>query len=207
MAAPAAAPRRPAESPSVGRETVRQAALEPFVPQGFHGASMRDVARRARASVSHAYYYYPAKSDLLLDIMVRVTEDLIGLLEQALAAAGTDPAARLRALVEVHVRLHTERQAEAWVGNSELRSLSPDERVRVVALRDRIATMFRQVVADGLAAGTFRVADPHVAVLALISMCTAVAGWYRPDGATPPEAMAARHADLALAMFGWRPPA
>ena len=120
-----------------GAEAMLGVALSLFLEQGYHGASMRDIAARAGVSVSAAYHYFPSKADMLRTIMVRVTEDLIGDLEAARDGAGPDPAARLAAVARSHVLLHTRRQDESFVANSELRSLSPADR------RKKCATSIR----------------------------------------------------------------
>src|SRR5262245_52456362 len=107
-------------------------ALSLFAEQGYHGASMRDIATRAGVSVSAAYHYFPSKADMLRTIMVRVTEDLIDDLAAAREAAAADPAAQLAAVARAHVLLHTRRQDESFVANSELRSLAPAERRKIV---------------------------------------------------------------------------
>lgn len=193
------APRRPE---AASRETLLRAALEAFVEHGYHGTSMREIAQRAGTAVSHAYYYFPSKADLLRTLMAGVMRDLIAALEAADAAAGPEPAARLAMLVRAHVRLHTARQAESFVGNSELRSLSADDRADIVALRDRIGTLFAAAVDAGVRDGSFACPHPHEAVLAIVTMCTAVAGWYRADGALALEEIAGRYAALALALVG-----
>jgi AcrR family transcriptional regulator len=185
-----------------GGEAMLRVALSLFVEQGYHGASMRDIATRAGVSVSAAYHYFPSKADMLRTIMVRVTEDLIADLEAARDGAGSDPADRLAAIVRTHVLLHIRRQDESFVGNSELRSLSPADRRKVVALRDRVGQVFKDVVAEGCRRGVF--AQPYDAetVRAILTMCTAVAGWYRSNGADRPDAIAERYTGLALRLVG-----
>jgi AcrR family transcriptional regulator len=185
-----------------GRDVVLSAALHAFATQGFHGTSMRDIAARAGMSISAAYYYFPSKADLLRHIMVRVTEDLIAVLETARATAGDAPAARLAAIVRAHVRLHTERQMESFVGNSELRSLSAKDRATVIALRDRVSAIFKEVIGDGRQRGAFDCPHPAEATLAIATMCTSVAGWYRLDGPHSPQTIADRYAALALRLVG-----
>jgi AcrR family transcriptional regulator len=152
--------------------------------------------------VSAAYHYFPSKADMLRTIMVRVTEDLIADLEAARDSAGSDPADRLAAIVRTQVLLHTRRQDESFVGNSELRSLSPADRRKVVALRDRVGQVFKDVIAEGCWQGVF--AQPYDAetVRAILTMCTAVAGWYRSNGGDQPDAIAERYSALALRLVG-----
>ena len=178
------------------------AALACFVAQGYHGTTMRDIAARAGLAVSASYYYFPSKLDLLRRIMTRVTEDLEGVLSEAERAAADDSAARLAALVRAHVLFHTHRRAESFIGNSELRALPPADRAEMVALRDRIAGHFKRALEVGIRARAFTVADPAATVLAIVTMCTAVATWYRDDGPNSPEQIADGYAELALRMVG-----
>jgi AcrR family transcriptional regulator len=192
---------RPTAEPD-GAEAMLRVALSLFVEQGYHGASMRDIAARADLSVSAAYHYFPSKADMLRTIMIRVTEDLIADLEAARDAAGPDPAARLAAVARAHVLLHTKRQDESFIGNSELRSLAPADRRKVVALRDRVGRVFKDIVADGCRLGVFRQPYSAETVRAILTMCTAVAGWYRAAGPDRPETVAERYAALALRLVG-----
>jgi AcrR family transcriptional regulator len=181
------------------------AALACFVAQGYHGTSMRDIAARAQLAVSASYYYFPSKADLLRRIMVHVTTELNAALRQADHAAGPDPAARFAALVRTHVLFHTRRQAESFIGNSELRSLSPAARAEMVALRDEVGGHFKRALADGIHGGGFDCPSAPAAILAVVTMCTAVATWFHPDGPASPEQVAERYAALALRMVGATP--
>ncbi len=187
---------------TAGRQALLQVAIDCFVEKGFHGTSMRDIAQRSDASIAAIYYYFPSKSDILRHVMIDVTQDLILTLERASDAAGPDAAKQLAAVVRAHVRLHTERQAESFIGNTELRSLAPPDRDQMVALRDRVAEIFRNPIEIGARRGQFRCPYPHEATLAILTMCTSVAGWYRPDGPETPQILADRFAALALSMVG-----
>ncbi len=204
MNAPARPGRARAESASASQEAVLLVALNCFVEQGFHGTSMRDIAARAGTSIAAIYYHFPSKAALLRAIMTRVTEDLLAVLEQARAGIGRreDAAALLAALVRAYVRFHTERREEAFVGNSELRSLQADDLTHVIALRDKVSAQFNDAIALGLEQGVLACDHPREAGLAVMTMCTAVANWYRPGGPATPEQIAERYATLALAMLG-----
>lgn len=185
-----------------GGEALLRVALSLFVEQGYHGASMRDIATRAGVSVSAAYHYFPSKADMLRTIMIRVTEDLIADLVAARDGAGSEPAAQLAAVARAHVLLHTRRQDESFIGNSELRSLAPADRRKIVALRDRVGQVFKDIVAEGCRRGVFQQPYSTETVRAILTMCTAVAGWYRANGPDSPELVAERYAALALRLVG-----
>jgi TetR/AcrR family transcriptional regulator len=51
-------------------------AIESFAEHGFAGASVRDIARRARIRVSSLYHYFPSKDALFQAVEERMQEEL-----------------------------------------------------------------------------------------------------------------------------------
>jgi AcrR family transcriptional regulator len=183
-------------------DAIREAAVTAFLEHGFHGTSVRDVATGAGISVAGLYHHFPSKVDILFDLMSRTMDDLIAATERALAGAGDSPVDQLRAVVEAHVLFHAERRAESFVGNSELRSLGEARSRAIIEKRDRQQRLFDRVVATGVERGLFRTAYPRDASRAVVTMCTAVAGWYREHGPLGPAEIARRYGELALATVG-----
>ena len=181
---------------------LREAALELFAERGFHGTSMRDIAARAGTGVSHLYYYFPSKAEILKSMMLVIVQDLLAELERAVAGPDDSPAGRLAALVRTQVLFHSQRQAQAFVGRSELRSLEPADRREVIALYDRVTAFFRDVISDGVRQGAFQCSDGQQASIALVTMCNGVANWYRPEGRLSPQQIADRYAQFALQLVG-----
>ncbi|RYF44432.1 MAG: TetR/AcrR family transcriptional regulator, partial [Comamonadaceae bacterium] len=112
------------------------AAVEVMATQGYHGTSVRDIAAAAGTSAAILYHHFGSKQELLAILLDRGLDMLVMATEQALDLAGDDPADRLRAIVDAHVRIHLEAQRESLLGNSELRSLDPGSLRVVVAKRD-----------------------------------------------------------------------
>ncbi|MET1075659.1 MAG: TetR/AcrR family transcriptional regulator [Umezawaea sp.] len=179
---------------------VRDAAIELFAERGFHGTGIRDLAERAGLSSATLYHYMGTKEDLLVSIMTTSLERLLTAGER-LTADG-DPLARITALVELHVLTHAVRRLETRVVDDEMRSLSPDHRAAVVALRDRYEHLWQDAIDTGCATGAFHVRAPRVARLALLEMCGGIARWYTPDGPIPLEQLALRYAEMALGVLG-----
>jgi AcrR family transcriptional regulator len=178
----------------------RRVALELFAERGFHGSSLRDIATRAGTNVSHLYYYFPSKAHLLRSIMLAIADSLLADLRAA--AVAEDPVARFQALVRSMVLFHAERRDEAFVGRSELRSLTDEARREVVERYDEITRLFRRTLEDGLGSGAFHCPYPAEAIFSVLAMSSAVATWYRADGPNSPATIAGRYAVLALQMIG-----
>jgi len=185
-------------------EQILLAALECFVEKGYHGTSVRDIAKRAEISVPGLYHHFPSKIVLLEHLMEQTMDALIAQTEAALKRAGPDPVDRFTAVVTAHVRFHCEHPEESFVGNSELRSLAGDLRRTIMQRRDRQQGFFDQVVREGIEAGVFEPHDAHMPALALSSICTAVSTWYRRDGPLAPDDIVSIYRDLGLRMMGYR---
>ena len=191
--------------PQGGQIVITDAAIAAMSEHGYHGTSVRDIAERAGMSSAALYHHFASKQELLFRITDRGIEALVRATEEALRAAPHDPAERLRAIVRVHVLSHIENQSGSFIGNSEIRSLEPPNRAVIVSKRDQQKRIFHRVVLDGVERGVFSTPYPREATMAIVTMCTAVAQWYRPEGPLRPAEIADRYADLALALLGHRP--
>ncbi|ETK35286.1 TetR/AcrR family transcriptional regulator [Microbispora sp. ATCC PTA-5024] len=186
-------------------ERVRAAAVRLFAEKGFNGTGIRELADAAGLSSASLYHYMGTKQDLLTEIMETSLNRLVAA-ARMLAGRGDGPAATIAALVQMHVAAHALRQDETIVVDNELRALTPERRVAVLALRDAYEQVWREVIDDGCARGAFRVPDARVARLALLEMCTGVARWYSPGGPLSLAEVTAAHAAMALAMLGCADP-
>lgn len=187
---------RPDDDPVAA--TLLAAAVEVMAAQGYHGTSVRDIAAAAGTSPGLLYQYFDSKAALLETMLDRGMDVLIAATEEALDAAGADPAARLRAVVGAHVRVHLDSQRESLLGNSELRALEGGARSAVVAKRDVQQRTFERVVRDGVRRGVFATEHPREAARVITTACTAVAAWFRPGGPLAADQIVARYQDVAL---------
>ena len=54
-------------------DPVLEAALEAFVEVGYHGATVRDIARRCGLSVPGMYHHYLTKQQMLVTLLDRIS--------------------------------------------------------------------------------------------------------------------------------------
>lgn len=194
-----------ADDPTADLPRILAGALLAFAEHGYHGTSIRDVAAAAGLSVPGVYHHFRSKQDILRALMDTTMAELLGRSRAALEDAGPDPAARFDAVVEAFVRFHMFRRPQAFVGSSEIRSLTDENRTAVVARRDEAQALLEEAVADGVAAGVFAADHPDHAgevARAVSSLCVGVASWYRADGPLGPDEVVARHLQLARRMAG-----
>jgi AcrR family transcriptional regulator len=173
-------------------------AIDAFSTHGYHGTSMRDLARGSGVTVAALYHYFPSKHDILYFLVTRLMDQVLADVRRAQTPAEGDPNAQLVGVVQAHVHFHTSRQRETFIANTELRGLEGAARDHVIGLRDDVEAVFRQIVIDGLDTGEFRSAmHPYEITRAVIAMSMHIAQWY-DRGALTAADIADRYAHLAL---------
>ncbi|MDI9917225.1 TetR family transcriptional regulator [Rhodococcus sp. IEGM 1379] len=178
-------------------DSVLAAALAEMVKTGYHGAAMREIAKRAQMSVPGLYHHYASKQQMLTEILDRTMAELN---TRSLAAIdeGESPAERLAFLVECVTLFHIYRRDQGFIGASEMRSLTVENRVRIAESRNYQQWLMTKQVDDGVAGGVFETDRPRQAARAIVVMCVSVAQWYRPSGRQTPEEIAQDYSRFAL---------
>jgi AcrR family transcriptional regulator len=131
--------------------TILDAAADVFARQGYHAASVRQIAHTARLSLAGLYHYVGGKQELLFLVLDRGLDTLLGMLTGALAEART-PEARLLALVRTHLDF-------GYTHPSVLRVLNRDWEMVAPAHRAEIAAKRRAYIDQGLR--VLASLDPH----------------------------------------------
>ncbi len=178
-------------------------ALASFYSIGYGGTSVRTIAQGADMTVAAVYHYFDSKQEMLAQIMTRAMEDNLVAVRAAYRASGDRPELQLFSMISAIVDYHTQHQAEAFVGGSELRSLEEAGRAVVVKLRDEEEDLFRRAIRDGLNKGIFSVEYPILAARALLAMASGVASWYRPEGALDVPTLRVEYGTMALQLVGY----
>lgn len=175
------------------------AARSVFLEQGFHGASVREIAKRAGLTVPALYYHHESKEGLLMAILLRAVTNLSELTERIDATPGT-PAERLGRLTHAIVMSIASDAPTFAIDSSEARYLGPQNHERYAELRGRVEDVMRGVVTDGLNDGSFDVDDVSTTSRAIFGMLMAIPRWYNVEGPESPETIAERYAHLTVNM-------
>ncbi|MCA1004962.1 TetR/AcrR family transcriptional regulator [Rhodococcus hoagii] len=178
---------------------ILSAALDAFYEKGFHGASVRDIARRVGVTVPALYYHYDSKEGLLVALVELGTGDVLARARAADDAGDGDPGRRLTNVVSAIVLRMTDRARLAAI-EGEARYLTGENHERYRTVRKGIETIVLDIVRDGVESGAFDVDDPAEATRAILGMCQAIPRWYHAEGELGPEAVAAKYAAIASKM-------
>lgn len=178
-------------------EEVYRAAVELIYEQGYHAASMREIATQVGVRTSSLYHHYSSKQELLAAIMERTMLALIKRVSVAIEGVASSQE-KLRRAIEAHVMFHAMRSKEAGVTDTEYRALDASHRARIRELRRTYEGIFVSIIDEGQGTNEFIAADSKVVAYGLLAMCTGVAVWYRPTGRMSLPDIAKIYGDVAL---------
>lgn len=182
-------------------DAVLSAAVDAFNEVGYHGATVRDIARRCGLSVAGIYHHYAGKQEMLYAALSYTMDELEWRSDAAAAEGGDDPVERFKLQIETLALSHMHWLAQAAIGSSEMRSLTPGNRTIIIRRRALLQRRIEKDVHKAVAAGSFRVKYPREAVRGIAAMCISTGQWYKSDGELTPEQIAKRCVDTSLDMM------
>lgn len=192
---------------SARNQEILAAAARLLAASGYHGMSMRDLARATGMSLANLYNYFGSKEDLVFALQTRAFETLIASAQQALEGVeGAEE--RLYAFILSHVRFITTHRDVTRVLVEEAGELPPKRRRVVRDLKERYRAMGRRIVVDVqlagcsvpgvVPAGPQPDAEVERSTYNIFGMLNWVYGWYEPGRHGTPQDVARSIHKLAL---------
>ncbi|NLX11770.1 MAG: TetR/AcrR family transcriptional regulator [Chloroflexi bacterium] len=174
--------RKPAEQ-TVHPDAILHAAATVFCRQGYHGATMADIAAEVNLTAGSLYHHFPSKQELLLAVLDAGLGQMISAV-QAVVEGDAVPPEKLRQIVQLHVQSEIDNVNIAAAVIFESRALleMPGVRDQYVRQRDALEALYRRVIEDGIACGDFRALDVGIFVKTMFGALNWVSVWYRPAG-------------------------
>jgi len=153
-------------STSPTRDSLLDGAEQVFAECGYEGASVRAITGRARANLGAVTYHFGSKAALFEAVVERAQRGMCATIEEAAAAPGP-PIERLQRIVRAHFTfLHEHPRLRRLV--LQVLLLDADLPAGVRYLRRAIGVV-SDVVADGQKAGAFRVGDPGLLAISVLT--------------------------------------
>lgn len=169
---------------SDGAKTMKaiwQAGIKRIYKDGFEAMKLRSLAQDVGIQAGSLYNYIRHKEEFLFLLLKGVLEELHEGLDEELKGID-DPEDALKRFVSFHLRWHTARKEEVFIGNMELRSLGKAHYKEIVSLRELYEKKLRTILDEGNGRGSWSVQDTRVISYALIAALTGVCTWYNPRG-------------------------
>jgi TetR/AcrR family transcriptional regulator, transcriptional repressor of bet genes len=159
------------------RQQIARAFLKVMAHHGYDGASIAEIARRAKLAPGLVHYHFENKLEILLAAMRELLAEHAALLDAALAGA-TTPAAELAAFLDVHLGLGAHSNPDAlacWVQLSGEAQRQRKVRTALATALTRAATRLADIIRRGVATRAFHCAEPEAAAAALLA---AIEGYF-----------------------------
>jgi TetR/AcrR family transcriptional regulator, cholesterol catabolism regulator len=185
------------------RKEIIQAAVVVFASQGYGGASLSDIAKAAGTRKGNLYYYYPAKEELLAEIV----DDLHNKFNDSMAvwsSTGSTPSKRLESVFFGHIILVCKSYLQVRVTYENFRILTDTRRHSVLQKRHLYESQMASLISDQMATQKpgIRPTDVRIETRAILGMLNWVYEWYSPQGRASEIEIATTISRLALRSIG-----
>lgn len=181
--------RRFATGDDARAEVLRRAAVS-IAEHGYHGMSMRDLARSTGRGLASFYHLFRSKEDILFELQQRAFQELCESAEASLGgprvgAEASGASTRLRCFIENHVRFVVEEPDLMRVLVQEASTLPPESRAVIRALKQRYfdlgARLLGGVAAESGAESPLPPMEIERASYCMFGMLNWSFGWYEPE--------------------------
>jgi AcrR family transcriptional regulator len=179
------------------RSDIIQAAAQIFRQKGYHGTSMQDIADAVHLQKASLYHHVSGKQEILVDILDRALDLLIEDIEEV-AKSEIKPEEKVRQAMQAYVGRLTEDTDLAAVLMQEHRSLADDLHAAHIARRDRLESIWREILREGTKSGDFRPTDEVITTFAILGVLNWMISWYQPGGRLSAEEIANQFGDIFL---------
>lgn len=179
------------------RDEILSAAAGIISAKGFDATSMQDIATAVNLQKASLYYHFASKQEILLALLDNALSILTSRLE-VVREAELPASEKLRQAMVAYLDIISAQQNLAAVLLLEYRSLPPNLRQQHVLQRDQFEHIWRDLIVEGMQAGTFSCDDPSLAGRAILGVLNWSVTWYRPDGPSSAEAIADQFTNLFL---------
>jgi TetR/AcrR family transcriptional regulator len=150
------------------RESLLSSATEVFVEQGFDGARVDEIARRAGANKALIYYYFGSKQGLYRATLLHLFNGPVALLDE-LRRTESDPLRRLESFYGALARMFSVRPGIPHIMLREI--LAGGAHIDAEALRSLSALIafVVETIQEGVAKGRIRPVNPFFAHVSMIA--------------------------------------
>lgn len=191
---------RPRKGPDPQRfQEILDVAAQMFLERGYEATTTQEISEAVGMLKGSLYYYVKSKEDFLFEIIRRVYDSAVEMVEPIASMEG-DSIVRLRAYVLAHVTFSVENITGFTVRQREFKSLSAERQQLITAGGDAYVKVLRSILEDGQESGQI---DPHLDIrltsLGILGMLNSVVDWYRVSGRLSTQTVADHLSGLVVA--------
>jgi TetR/AcrR family transcriptional regulator, cholesterol catabolism regulator len=176
---------------------IYRTAAQIILRKGYDATSVNDIANALGMTKAGLYHYINGKKELLFDIM----NFGLGELDEEVATpakAISDPAARLRFIVDAHARLVTRGQGAITILVDEVTALTPAQQRKITQSKRAYFDFLRGTLDELQAAGKMQDVNTTAAAFSLLGMINWLSRWFQQNGALNEEQAAEQIVKIAF---------
>jgi AcrR family transcriptional regulator len=158
----------------VRREELLTATLEQVERLGLAATRVSDVAQALGVSPALVFYHFGTKDVLLAEAFAFAVQRDLDRLDAAVAR-GTDPVDRLRRAMKEYGPTGSAPGWRLWIDAWAVALRDPSIRTVLRRLDRRWKTVLRQLIEDGVQAGSFTCPDPKATVARVLALADGLA--------------------------------
>ncbi len=155
-----------------------------FWQKGYGVTSMRDIATAYGCKAANIYNFFPNKEALLFEFLSSQMKLIIAKIEHLEDDQTVlSPIEQLRFLISKHLS-HTlsYKKNSQFLFDVGLNWLSPQNRKKIIELRDAYDRILRKIIQRGIDSGDFTARDPKITAFNISSMIVRSVIWFSPKG-------------------------
>jgi AcrR family transcriptional regulator len=172
-------PRRNNESNR--REELLRVSARLFRQKGFDGTSIRDISSAAGMQSGSPFYHFKTKQDILVAVMEEGLTDGLRITGEVMAL-DAPPEDKLVRMIRTQLgTILDDARDFVPVLHYEWRALTPANRRRILALKDRYDALWQRLIDDLQSAGHMP-GDAQLMRLLILGAVNWVGTWYMPGG-------------------------
>ncbi|HWV96615.1 MAG TPA: TetR/AcrR family transcriptional regulator [Xanthobacteraceae bacterium] len=170
------------------REAVLRTAVQLFLEQGYHRATLNEVADRLNITKPALYNYFRSKEDILFECWTIGQERVEDQISETDAAEGSG-LTKLRRMVHAYAEIMASDFGASLV-RFNVADLSEPNQKSTLAGKRRIDRAFRGYIEHGIADGSIRPCDVKLTAFAILGALNWIGHWYKPEGELTPAQIA-----------------
>jgi AcrR family transcriptional regulator len=174
------------------RDAVLRTAVQLFLEQGYHRATLNEVAERLNITKPALYNYFRGKDEILFECWALGQERVDEFIAE-IGVAGGSGLVRLRKLVHAYAEVMATDFGASLV-RFDPRDLTEKNSKTVRAAKKGIDRTFRQYITEGIADGSIKPCDAKLSAFAIAGSLNWIGHWYQRNGALSAAAIASEFA-------------
>lgn len=138
-----------------------------FVRKGFHGTTIRDIARESGLGLGPIYDYVKNKEEILFLVQKEIVELTYRRIEESIGGI-EDPKEKIKKAITAEIDLCSEYQDLYLIIYQEAHLLAKPFRAEIIRIEGKKISLIEQILKEGQQSGVFRKMNARVAANMII---------------------------------------